>query len=66
MTTAANNVQVLVKFFGVDGVSKAAKSAQGAVSQFGNAAQAASQRVRGIGSAVGSLASGNVIGDASA
>ena len=62
MTTAANNVQVSVKFSGVDGVSKAAKSAQGAVSQFGNAAQAASQRVRGIGSAVGSLASGNVIG----
>ena len=62
MTTAANNVQVSVKFSGVDGVSKAAKSAQGAVTQFGSAAQAASQRVRGIGSAVGSLASGNVIG----
>ena len=61
MTTAANNVQVSVKFSGVDGVTKAAKSAQGAVTQFGAAAQAASQRVQGIGSAVGSLASGNLI-----
>ena len=45
MTTAANNVQVSVKFSGVDGVSKAAKSAQQSVERFGRSAADAADKV---------------------
>jgi hypothetical protein len=45
VTTAANNVQVFVKFFGLDGVSKAAKSAQQSVERFGRSAADAADKV---------------------
>ena len=45
MTTAANNVQVSVKFSGVDGVSKSARSAQQSVERFGKSAAEAADRV---------------------
>lgn len=45
MTTAANNVQVSVKFSGVDGVSKSARSAQQSVERFGRSAAEAADKV---------------------
>jgi hypothetical protein len=45
VTTAANNVQVSVKFSGVDGVSKSARSAQQSVERFGKSAAEAADKV---------------------